>query len=292
MKKFNSLGELLVEYREYNDISQNEFADSVNVDVRTVQRWERDVTLVKPDKEEEIVLATLLPYQLIRNLNASVPIPTYYDFYIRKYSLTTLTNELPDASWFKSQINIETNRLRKIDYDLDIKHIVHFIESQHDDNHQVNKDLIRRAIELLPELNLVLTDDSGYYSGHCIILPIKEETYLKLRNREIVKSDLRAKDLVDRTTLERPIFFNYDVTADSNDSIFYVVAAFLRFFKNFKGDYLFCTYTERPDNINLNQQVGIKVVWEDKERMEELGIDVAPRFYEGNYKNFLKELNQ
>ncbi|MDT0554336.1 helix-turn-helix domain-containing protein [Urechidicola vernalis] len=290
MKKFNSLGELLVDYREYNGISQNEFADNVNVDVRTVQRWERDVTLVKPDKEEEIVLATLLPYQLIRNLNASVPIPTFYDFLIRKYSLTPLTNELPDAGWFKAQINIKTNRLRKIDFDFDIKHIVHFIESQHNDNHNVNKELIRAAIKLLPDLNVVLTDDSGYYVGHSIILPLKEETYLKLRNRKLRKDEIRVSDLVNPNDQKRPIFFNYDVTADCNDNIFYIVCDFLRYFRDFEKDYLFCSYTERPDSLKLTEQVGIKVIWEDKLRMEELGIDVAPRFTEGNYKEFLSDL--
>lgn len=291
MKKYNSLGELLIEYREFNNISQSDFAIDLNVDVRTVQRWERDVTLVKPDKEEEIVLSTLLPYQLVRNLNASVPIPTFYDFRIRKYSLTQLTNDLPDAAWFKTQINIETNRLRRIDYDFDIKHIVHFIDSQHNDNHFVNKELIKEAVRLLPELNVVLIDDSGYYAGHSIILPLKKDTYLKLRNREMTKSEIRVSDLTSHMEEERPIFFNYDVTADCNDNIFYIVCDFLRYFRDFKKDYLFCSYTERSDSLKLSEQVGIEVVWEDEVRKKELGIDVAPRFTEGNYKKYLIDLD-
>ena len=70
MKKYNSIGELLVDYRKIKQSSQAEFAARLNVDIRTVQRWENGSTLIKPDKEEDIVMETLLPYQLLRNLNA------------------------------------------------------------------------------------------------------------------------------------------------------------------------------------------------------------------------------
>ena len=83
MKKYSTIGELLIDYRKINQQSQADFAASLNVDIRTVQRWENGSTLIKPDKEEDIVNETLLPYQLVRNLNANVPISTYYDFSLR-----------------------------------------------------------------------------------------------------------------------------------------------------------------------------------------------------------------
>ena len=49
-----------------------------------------------------------------------------------------------------------------------------------------------------------------------------------------------------------------------------------------------CSYTERYDSLKLSQDSGMKIVWEDLERKEELGLEVAPRFMEGNYRNFLK----
>ena len=42
MKKYKSLGELLIDYRKENELSQFDFAAQVNVDVRTVQRWEKE----------------------------------------------------------------------------------------------------------------------------------------------------------------------------------------------------------------------------------------------------------
>ena len=106
MKKYGAIGDVLIDFRKINQLSQADFAARLNVDIRTVQRWENGSTLIKPDKEEDIVTETMLPYQLVRNLNASVPIPTYYDFSLRKYSFSELTNTLPDAQWFKKNLEI------------------------------------------------------------------------------------------------------------------------------------------------------------------------------------------
>ncbi|WP_194766260.1 helix-turn-helix domain-containing protein [Tamlana sp. I1] len=290
MKRYYSIGELFSDYREFNALSQTEFAAQIKVDLRTIQRWEKDLTLVKSEKEEDIVLATLMPYQLIHNLNATVPIPTYYSFKTRKYALSEQNNELPNLSWYKDQIELKSDNLRTIDFDLDIKHIDQFIDTQKHDDSYVNEELIKEAIRLLPELNFVFTGKTGYYAGHCIVLPLKEEAYKKLRTREITNKNLRAGDLVNYKQMERPIFYRYDITGDCNDTIFYVMAAFFRFFRDLENkNYLLCGYTERDDNYNLNLQIGLKNVWEDKVLQEELNLDFPPRFIEGDFNAFLFE---
>ena len=80
MKKYSSIGELLIDYRSLNNISQIELASEFDVDIRTIQRWEKNMTLLKPDKEEEMIDITFIPYQVIRNLSAPFSIPTFYDF--------------------------------------------------------------------------------------------------------------------------------------------------------------------------------------------------------------------
>lgn len=292
MNCYNSIGALFIDYREFNKLSQSDFAHTVDVDLRTVQRWEKNLTLIKSEKEEDIVLNTLMPYQLIHNLNAAVPIPTFYNFKTRKYSLSEQTNELPKLSWFIDQIDITTSNLRTIDFDYDIKHISKFIDSQKRDNNYVNAALIKEAIRLLPELNFVHTGKSGYYKGHCIVLPIRENTYEKLRNKEITNKDLRSTDLIDYNLLEQPIFYRYDITGDCNDTIFYVIAYYFRFFRELKNkNYIMCGYTERDDNYQINLQIGLKVVWEDKALQKILNLDAPPRFFEGNFNNFLSNLN-
>lgn len=290
MKKYNSIGELLIDYRNFYNQSQADLAALLNVDLRTIQRWEKDITLIKSEKEEDIVLATLMPYQLIHNLNATVPIPTYYNFKTRKYSLSQQSNDLPKVNWFLDQINISSENLRTIDLELDFKHVEQFIDTQKRDNNYVNEGLIQEAVRLLPELNFVFIGKSGYYAGHCIVLPISYDTYIKLKNKELSNKDLRAQHLVNNKTLEQPIFYRFDITGDCNDTIFYIISEFFRFFKELENkQYLMCGYTERDDNYDINLQIGLKVIWEDKVLQEQLGLDYPPRFFEGDFVKFLKK---
>jgi transcriptional regulator with XRE-family HTH domain len=290
MKKYHSLGELLRDYRDENGMSQADFAGNLNVDVRTIIRWEKNITLLKPEKEDVLVQDTLLPHQLIRNLNSLNTIPTYYDFKIRKYSLNQVSNKLPSASWFKEQIHIVTNRIRPIEFDTDIDYIMKFMEFQNKTTNCVNRHVIKEAIKLLPELNLIITDDSGYYAGHCIYFPLNTNSYKKLKNREIAENQLTVEDLVNYKAQKKPIFHTYDISVDCNDNAYYLLAAVFRFFMNFKSiDYITSSYTKRHDNLKINQEIGMKIIWEDKEEQERLGLKIPPRFLEGNYKDFLAD---
>jgi len=177
MKKYFSLGQLLIDYREIFGISQADLAAMADVDVRTVQRWEKDDTLVKPDKEEELVRATFLPHQLIRNLNASRPIPTYYDFSLRKYSLSDMDKDLPEAHWVRERIHIPSARVRTLRPEPDLENVLQYLKYRNKERHILRTSVLKEAVRLLPGLNLYVTDELGFYSGHSLVLPLKEESY-------------------------------------------------------------------------------------------------------------------
>lgn len=291
MKKYSTMGELLVDYRKISKLSQADFGAKLQVDIRTIQRWENGSTLIKPEKEEDLVNETLLPYQLIRNLNASVPIPTYYNFSLRKYSLSKLTNKLPEVQWFKRNLDIATKRIRTLDYEVDIDYIVRYMK-YHKTITKSLREVIRESVRLLPEMNLIITDDSGYYSGHSLIFPLKHEAYEKLRSRQMNEQELTVNDLIAHRKLDRPIFFGFDITADSNDNNFYISSQLLRFVRDKPNQkYLFCSIPIRYDNLELSEQMGLRIIWEGEKGKNEHGLDVFPRFQEGNFRNFLSEDN-
>ena len=149
MKKYSSIGELLIDYRTLNNISQIELASKFDLDIRTIQRWEKNITLLKADKEEEMVDITFIPYQVIRNLNAPVSIPTFYDFNTRKYSLSVIAQELPNPNWIKSKMNNTTERLRTISHNSDTENIIRCSLIQKHISKPIRKELIF-SLFLLP----------------------------------------------------------------------------------------------------------------------------------------------
>ena len=288
MKKYYSFGELLVDYRIYSGLSQAEFASKIDVDIRTVQRWESDQTLIKPEKEEAIIDVTLFPYQLIRNLNASIPIPTYYDFRINKYALTELNEELPKASWFKQQLENSTDRIRAFDYESDYDYIAKYMEFHKELPNNI-KEVIRESVKIIPDMNLIITDDSGYYSGHSLIFPINRKTFNNLKSKKILENEITVDDLVNYRTQDLIILYGFDLTADSNDNMFYIVNHLLRFLRDLPNqNYLYCATALRYDTYKLVDKLGLKIVWEEEKEKNNLGLEYSRRFQEGDFREFLK----
>ncbi len=288
MKKYTTLGKLLSDWREEFGVSQAELAAMVDVDVRTVQRWERDDTLVKPDKEAELVEATFLPYQLVRNLNSPSPIPTYYDFALRKYSLSEMDKDLPAARWLRERIHFVDERVRNLRTEADLENVMRYLEYAAKGKQVLSRHVIREALRLLPALNLYVTDEAGFYSGHAIVLPLREESYRALRSRERAPEALTPADLTDHRMSERAIFFAYSMAADNNDNVYLLLGAVLRFLKEWSDrKYLWTAITDRYDSYYLQTVMGLQVVWEDTGNLSPFG---APyRFVEGNFKDFLAE---
>jgi DNA-binding XRE family transcriptional regulator len=290
MKKYRTLGDLLIDYRSFHSISQSELASQLDVDVRSVIRWEKNETLLSSDKESVMSEMTFIPYQVVRNLNSTTQIPTFYDFDLRKYSLSALSSDLPDANWIKSRINYQTDRIQSVSIARDIKSILCFTELQKNPLKSQNIELITEACKLLPELNMVIHDQSGYYSGHSIYFPLSMETYLKIRNREIQENELESRDLINYKNCDKPVFYCHSITADCNENFFYIIGAVLKFYRDTPNkNYLYALLTSRYDSHLMSDQLGVKTVWKDFEAKEKYHLLDAPRLVEGNFNAFLKK---
>jgi transcriptional regulator with XRE-family HTH domain len=290
MKNYNLLGELLTDYRLFNNISQAEFAARMDIDVRTVIRWEMNQSLLKSEKEKELVEKTFIPYQVVRNLNAVVTIPTFYSFTLRKYALAERSNKLPSVEWIKERMNDTSDRIRSIKTKSDIDQILKYIKHHDNSTKLVNPQIIEEAARLLPELNLIIFDKAGYYSGHSIILPVKPATHQKLKEQSITESQLTIEDLTDFRNEHKPFFHSLGVTADCNENVFYIMGAILKFFNEIEPmNYTYTSITRRQDSYKMNEQLGMKLIWGDRSEPESNETFSSPRFYEGNLNSFFKK---
>ena len=282
MKKYNSIGQLIKDYRSFHEISQSDFASKLDADIRTVQRWENEGTLLKDDKIKALVETTLLPIQLIRNLNINKAIPTYYSFELLRYTLSELTISLPDASYYKKTIKESTNRIRPIDLDQDFEFLASVCKIPKE--HQKNiKSAFKEALLHLPEINVIIKNELGFYSGAFVLLPITEEAYGLLRDRKINSNEIRAEHICDPDFQDQKIFFEFELIADNNDDGQYLIVAGFRFFDQLKDqDYLYCAIDGRTDTTHLADQTGLEIIWRDTSDGKDL------KFVAGNFKAFLE----
>ena len=290
MKKYTSLGELITDYREINNLSQGELASQFDLDVRTILRWERNETLLKPDKEEQMAEITFIPHQVLRNLNSPRPIYTYYDFGLRKYSLSKLSEELPEADWIKDRMDETNDRIRSVK-ESDIDNIIRYTLIQKDNLKTINRQLIKEAINIFPELNFIVIDEQGNYAGHSLYFPLNIKTYEKIKKQQLMENDLTIRDLVNYKTQSPPVFYCHSITADCNDNFFLIIGAVLKFYRDAPIDknYIYALITARYDSYEIGEDLGINLIWEDFEQQRKLNLKAPPRLYEGNFTAFLNK---
>ncbi len=150
---------------------------------------------------------------------------------------------------------------------------------------QINPALIREAAKILPELNLILKDQSDYYAGHMTILPLKYDTYLKLRKQEISEGSMAISDLATNFTDTPLVFYYYSIYADSMDNTYYLVNRLLAYFREKRfEDYIFSGISYRKKKVEILKEMGLKVIWEQP---VEDGSDIIAVFLEGNLDMFL-----
>lgn len=81
------------------------------------------------------------------------------------------------------------------------------------------------------------------HSGHLVFFPLNAITYQKLKNREIVEGDLTKDDLVDFRKEKVTVFHLFDVSADCNENVFYIIGEVLKFFRALHSPYIYSSYT-------------------------------------------------
>ena len=202
--------------------------------------------------------------------------------------MAEISSQLPDIEWLKQQLGEKNPRIKKITHNQEIDSIIRYSQFNYHLLKPLSKTLIVEAVKRFPQLNLVIVDDAGRYSGHCLVFPIKKEIYQRLWNRSLNETELKATDLVNYKFKEMPIFLFYDVTADCDENTFYLAGSILNFFKNIgQQNYLVSSLSHRYDSYELNQQLGLQLIWEDKPKQDKLGTPYHARFHAGDFKSFL-----
>lgn len=171
MKRYNNLGELLIDYRKHRNLSQLDFAAMMDVDSRTVIRWEKNESLIKVEKEKILTEIFKIPHQVIRNLNTDKPISILFDFVRWTYASSSLLAYIKNSKDFEWNIQLETQNIHQLTKNEDFE-FIDYIHNNQSNCRPLHLNVIKSAAKLLPELNLVYYGNSGFHAGHTSILPL------------------------------------------------------------------------------------------------------------------------
>ena len=284
MKKYFALGELLVDYRKHRDLTQIDFAAILDVDVRTIIRWEKNESLIKSEKENLIIENLGIPHQVIRNLNTERPIAVYFDFERWLYALSLLSSMVKSSNEFKTDVEYETSRIETLSQDKDFDFITYIQKNQKNCN-PIRNEVIKTAAHILPDINLVIRDQSGYHGGHVSILPLKYDVYEKIRDRTMQENQIQVNDLSLEMSKETSVFYFYSIYSNSLDNTYYLVNKMLFYFlKRESKNYVFAGITFQKLKVDRFKEMGFTIVWENN--IEEYP-DRKASFLEGNFDEFL-----
>lgn len=283
MDKFVSLPQLVVGYRNHRNFTQLDLAAILDVDVRTVIRWEKGETILKQEVEDKFVTLLRIPYQVIHNLNSTTPIPIYYDLLNRLYASSAAEINIPNAEWFKMDFEKEDQLIRAINPEEDIE-VIDAIQEVRDRKRPISSEILKLSIEAVPELNLIFHDHSGYYAGHLVVLRMKYSSYVEFRAKSRDIQTLHDGDIdLFSNQLDPTVYFFYVHYADSLSNTYYLMNRMLQYFDGKHSEnYIFAAMERRDIAINLFSEMGLKRVWDSKNSDNEFLI-------EGDFKKFLSD---
>jgi hypothetical protein len=208
----------------------------------------------------------------------------YFDFERWLYALTLLSSMVKSSKEFKTDEEYHTSRIVTLSDDKDFD-FINYIQKNQKNSKPLGIEVITAAAQILPDLNLVIRDQSGYHGGHISILPLKYESYKKIRDREINENQLTVNDLSRYMDEDPNVFYFYSIYSNSLDNTYYLVNKLLFYFKRPElPDYIFAGITFQKLKVERFREMGFQIIWE---QIIEEHPDQKATFISGNFDEFL-----
>lgn len=104
------------------------------------------------------------------------------------------------------------------------------------------------------------------------------------------EGSLGVNDLKSNIFHGKTVFYYYSLYADNRENSYYLMKYLLDFFRNNElKDYIFAGISYRKDKIEIFKQMGMKIIWKDKEEQYRLNMVTPPTLLEGNLDKFLND---
>ncbi len=264
-QRYKSLGQLIKDYRQWRKQSQEEFADSINVSVRQLRRWEAGLSHASVENLHDIANATGIPMETCITLNFNVPL--WYSLQEKRVAHTFIeanlirTNDLlKNRKYFDREIPVMNDQI------ITDKHIDMIISYHHDTyciKKPLGKDVYTKAINILPDLNRITFDNWGLLVGYVVCLPMKLDEYLELKTCRFLEDYLTKEKIIDVLSLNEGVFLSYSIFASSLSVAYPMIINNLRYLSTIKNKkrFLVAFHTNNARGKEYFNDLGMKTAW-------------------------------
>jgi transcriptional regulator with XRE-family HTH domain len=286
MKRYENISQLLYEYRKFiKRFHQNQMAELLGVDNRTYCNWEHNKHL-SDNSIMDVAEITKIPFEVLLRLNHGYP--TLYNIITRRYSNCPFDSDYVNKKIIREELfnTEEKGKIENLVRNRDIKDIFEFDKSLMNSLVKTEfEDVINKAIEKLPHLNLIIKDPLGYLSGHLICLPMNIEKYYQFEDGEIDENDINENDIITPSPEKPQLLHLFSFFAINSTYIYCLIKRIVYYLltnvpKIHHPDTIISRYSVTNDGNELCRKLGMKILFLDYDKHSETKIDVLPHFFQ------------
>ena len=195
MHRYESVGDLLEDFRKINEMTKCQIAEWIGVDPKSYTRWEKNRSPIHIANMDGLAEKTKIPFEVLFRLNHEYP--TIYDVVTNRYAACPFDKDYVNREILQEKLfdTEEEGNLTPIRSPEDIREVTETPFPLYYSHGGASQGVKLLSFKNLPELNLILRDPVGYYSGHLICFPLKLDYYDRLRSREIEEAHISEEGL-------------------------------------------------------------------------------------------------
>ncbi|MBU3948065.1 MAG: helix-turn-helix domain-containing protein [Proteobacteria bacterium] len=279
-KLYKSLGSLIKEYRQWREINQETFAESIRISVRELQNWEANRRRVRIENLHDISEFTGIPMQALVALNADQPV--WYSLRKRLVAYSSMEEaQFSSHELFRPSEKAEDHTLLKKVTITTEKHMDMILSCHRDlycTKRPLRKDVIRTATGILPNVNIIIFDSWGHYVAHRICLPITIDVYQAMKKQKTLEDYLASEMITDIIAKGEGVFFNYSTFAANISASYKLTLDGIRALSKLKRKekYLIAGHTVTKESAIIQNNLNMNFV-RDYAHMHD---EVCPVIYE------------
>ncbi len=291
---YKTLGQIIRDYRQWRKLSQDKFAESIKVSVRQLRRWEAELSHASIENLQDIANITGIPMEVCIALNADNPL--WYSLQKKRFAYTLIEAELIRVNdLLKSYTHPGRNIPAKNDKIITDKHIDMILSYHHDvysAKKSLDKNVLTKAIKMLPDLNRITFDNWGLMVGYVVCLPMRMDVYRELKKQKVLEDYLTTDKISDISTLNKGVFFHYSIFAESLSVAYPMIVNNLKYFSEIKQKegYLAAFQTAILKGKEFFSDMGMRVAWNAHKYGDIISNDL-PSIMEIELDNLIKRFD-